>query len=213
MNNANTTSKREWSEPVAGFAIGTMVGLILGLSATEIVSSVIGTLTALLLAYVGLKSSAQQANRRLNPYRICLFALGFLVFLPLGIIVRSHNLLGASIERQVLNWTDAGFDDQRAEIIVMYQVEGILPKGWQATRSNKPISQSVLFSIISTSDYDKLNPSRYNGDEAKVLKAWRVVGKRDERWKLLADLAEKHVQPGKRYEFLTDLLQALREKE
>jgi len=89
----------------AGASVGTLVGLIVGLSASAVVSTVLGAISAGLLGLLGMSKSSSNAqpdggSRSLATFRILGFGAFCSLFLLVGILLRTHDVLAPSLESQ-----------------------------------------------------------------------------------------------------------------
>ena len=93
-----------WINFAAGAAIGTLLGLITGLSASAVVSTILGVLAAGLLALLGLNQNSQATTDQTSVPHSVLRVFGFgtfcSVFLVTGILLRTHDVLAPSLTDQ-----------------------------------------------------------------------------------------------------------------
>jgi hypothetical protein len=80
----------------AGAGIGTLLGLIMGLSASPVVSTVLGALSGGLLVLLGLASRPDGAGESKGELRVLGFGFFCSVFLVVGIFLRTHDVLAPS---------------------------------------------------------------------------------------------------------------------
>ena len=120
------------SQIFAGLGIGLLLGIIMGLSVSPVVKTILGSLSALLAAFLGLQESVfskqaeedqQKVKNRLylNGIRAGSFGFATVIGLLFGIYTRTHNVFSTSIKQQVKEWTDAGVQDSLAHELVIYQ--------------------------------------------------------------------------------------------
>jgi len=88
----------------AGSAIGTLLGLIMGLSASPVVSVVLGTLATGLLALLGFAQKSSSTGEiqipSHNSLRVFGFGLFCAAFLLVGVLFRTYDALAPSLSAQ-----------------------------------------------------------------------------------------------------------------
>lgn len=88
----------------AGAGVGTLLGLIMGLSATPVVSAVLGAIAAGLLGLLGvgphLSAHETEGSSPLPVLRILGFGSFCSIFLLIGILLRTHDVLAPSLFSQ-----------------------------------------------------------------------------------------------------------------
>ncbi len=105
---------------VAGAALGALTGLLLGLSVSETVASILAALIALVGAVLGI-GAPEVGRLRIEPRRVIAFCAGFLVAVVLGLLLRTHNVLGVSVDDQIEDakkWIQTGLSPEFAAQIV-----------------------------------------------------------------------------------------------
>lgn len=138
-----------WADWLGGAAIGILLGLMIGLSATPVVSMVISGLVALLGGLFGLSESSPFKPSLASARRLIGFALAAAILTPVGMHVRTHNSFAPSLADQKADLATIGYadgsDEQRE--MLLYLRYGLLPK--QATEAEKAsVQQSVLYSDL-----------------------------------------------------------------
>jgi len=136
---------------LAGLSTGLLLGSFLGLSASPLVSTFVGALTALLASLLGLDAlprsgrSARGRAVRLNPRRssprpgrvrkplssansasVFFFATGCLGSTVGGLYARSHHWFAPSFQSRISELTHAGFTNAEAKAYVVYQDLGLI---------------------------------------------------------------------------------------
>lgn len=89
----------------AGAGLGTLLGLVVGLSITPVVAGVVGALTSLLAVFLGLNSTSE--TRRLptvNAVRIGAFGFATVIGIGLGLFVRINNPLALDPAVVMAKW-------------------------------------------------------------------------------------------------------------
>jgi hypothetical protein len=104
---------------LAGAAIGLLLGLLVGLSSSPVVSVVIGALASGLMVLLGLANNASQSEsqvERINAGAARLLGFGLVCSLALigEIYIRTHDLMTPSPKAQVDELNKADFRDDEA---------------------------------------------------------------------------------------------------
>lgn len=200
--------QQKWPEVYGGGGLGLLVGVLLGLSATEVVGGVITALMALLATYLGLKSQSGEEGAKTSvvasanqAIRLGSFALVCVVGIFVGLFVRTHNLTGRSIPNQVQQLRDAGFPDSTARSLIAFREFGVKPGGVEITddaKTKSKLASSVLFADFSKDNCGKLKPSSFVNLE-DLIHAWQIE---DEVSKVVADsIVAKIPEDGQREAF------------
>jgi len=84
----------------AGGSIGLLLGMLVGLSATPIVQTVVSALVALLAGIFGLSDKLSSTMGSGASRRLIGFSIAAVIALPVAILMRTHDVLAPSIERQ-----------------------------------------------------------------------------------------------------------------
>lgn len=147
------------AELCAGAGVGIVVGIIMGLSASPVVGTVLGSISAGLLALLGFKTGTFNA---LSSFRVAAFGLACVSGIFAGIAVRTHSWLSPDLQKEVSRWTAAGFTSQQAQQLVLFERTGVLQKDWISTeKSVGSTSLSVLFATKSADDCGYFTSARY----------------------------------------------------
>src|SRR5210317_265367 len=99
-----------YSQVFSGIGIGLLLGIIIGLSASPVVKTILGALSGLLAAFLGLQESLfskqeediNKVNNRiyLNSIRAGSFGIATVIALLIGMYMRTHGVLSITIEKQ-----------------------------------------------------------------------------------------------------------------
>lgn len=149
------------AELCAGAGVGIVIGVIMGLSASPVVGTVLGSVSAGLLALLGFKSGTLNA---LGAFRVAAFGLACVTGIFVGIAVRTHSWLSPNLEEEVSRWKAAGFTPQQAQQLVLFERTGILQKDWnisEKSAGSAATELSVLFAAKSADDCGYLTSDRY----------------------------------------------------
>jgi len=163
--------------------IGLLVGIIVGMSVSPVVSIILGGLTSLLAALLGLQDSGSATDAleksflrlQINSIRIGSFGFACVFGIFLGLFIRTHEVFSMPVEKQISNWTRAGYSDVEARQLVVYQKLGIKPENRDVmTAETQKGQSSSLFSSLSEIDLcSQIAMSRFDNDIEKTLKAYR----------------------------------------
>jgi len=167
----------------AGVGLGGALGLIVALSVTPVVSVVVGGLTSLLAVFLGLQGGddapAALKAVRLNGPRIGGFGVALAAGVLVGLFVRTTEPFMEPVESSVLRWTAAGYSEERARELVVFERTGILPAEAQSVG---PIAEerartrsTALFSDQSPVNLCReLNPDDFGRDVSEGLYVYRI---------------------------------------
>ena len=123
---------------LSGIGMGLLLGLIMGLSVSEVVKVIMGTLTALLGAFMGFDKRSftgmtedeylkEKQNNLFTALRAGWFGLAVVAGILFGMWIRTNEVFTVSVARSVKQWTDAGYDSAYARKLVTYQRLAINP--------------------------------------------------------------------------------------
>ncbi|WP_424990780.1 hypothetical protein [Fluviibacterium sp. S390] len=182
---SETPKARILSDLFAGAGMGLLLGTVMGLTTTPVVSVVVGALAALLGVFMGLDGSGDDSGRtpRVNGVRIGALGAAAVIGFGLGLYVRINNPLAESPVDQMARWAEALPEDPTlAKQMMLYERTGISPEAFTYgdTTSAGPVvavmneeavkaKSAILFSSLSKYDAcSKLDPEEY-GTPADVL--------------------------------------------
>ena len=113
---------------LAGVALGTLLGLLVGLTNSPVVAIVVGALASGLLVLLGLGATKGEdaAATRANAGRLCGFGFAAAAALLVGMGIRTHETLTPAPDLQVKRLTDSGFTNDEAHAWVAYKNAGLL---------------------------------------------------------------------------------------
>jgi hypothetical protein len=95
----NQRTFRPLVEFLAGGAVGSIVGLIAGLSVSPVTSTILGSLSTGLLVLLGFKASKDDSDSN-NSLRVFGFGLVCSICLLIGIYIRTNGVLSPSLKTQ-----------------------------------------------------------------------------------------------------------------
>jgi hypothetical protein len=113
---------------LAGGAIGLLVGIAAGLSTAPVVAVIVGAISTGLLILLGLKKDSPADTGTSDAAmvaRIAAFGIVCSVALVLGVLARAHDVLSPTPTKMEQQWKAAGFSEQQAREIVMYEKLGL----------------------------------------------------------------------------------------
>ena len=145
-----------------------MLGLLVGLSASEVVAGVVTELVGLLGTLFGLRS--EDAAGPLpggNGARVAGFALAMVVAMLAAVFVRTHGWLEPSPADAAAAWVEAGLSKEDAARLVAFERTGLLPEGRAVGTVNRTkASTGALFGAESLGACDALQSRRYETSAA-----------------------------------------------
>ena len=114
----------------AGAALGLLLGTLVGLSATPIVSTVVTALVALLAGLFGLSDKLSWAMQSGGARRLVAFGLAATLATPAAILVRTYEWLSPSIDQQRQELRRIGVvDSLEQKDLLLFLHFGIQPAG------------------------------------------------------------------------------------
>lgn len=156
-------SRAVFSSIYAGIGFGLLLGLIMGLSVSPTVKVVLGALTSILGALLGLENKIGKSGNDQSAIErnLKLGSFGFAVVIGIlcGIYVRTHNAFSPSITEKVQTWLDAGYDSASARKYVAYELLKIDPLTGAATDTSSFMQmkgQSALFNATAIKEVSTL---------------------------------------------------------
>lgn len=167
---------------VSGLSLGALTGILIGLSASPVVGSVLGSLITGIIVFLSLTGNEVQTPLmdRSKLARLTAFSLSTILFMIVGICARSGDWLGRSeIQRKYDDLKSIGFSEKAARDLVVSQLERSDPEG---ERARSPILWSSTPEKLSCAELD---PSSF-ADNASILESYMGAG---EPWSDLATLA------------------------
>ena len=174
----------------AGLGTGMLLGLLLGLSASPVVSVVVGGLVTAAAAYWNLSAGSTDAapsqTHVVRALAAGILCVGCIAGLLGGLWLRAHDVFGVSPAQQAARWRAAGYPPAEARALAAYQATGLASGGYVATPGEPPNAarSTVLFSGASES-CDEVRPDDY-ADAANLRAAFVKAGG---PWRAMADAA------------------------
>ncbi len=169
----------------SGAGMGLLLGIIVGISVSPTVKVVLGALAALLAAFLGLQDSRKPSDKSpidasksiLTGLRAGSFGFFCVCGILAGIFLRANGALSQSIESQIADWVDAGYEPAYARQLVVYKNMAIKPN-WEAVEMNE-IQRSTLstsFSDETSGICDKIRLSTNDNNVEYTLYAYEEAG-------------------------------------
>ncbi len=123
---------------LSGIGMGLLLGIIMGLSTSEVVKTIFGVLAGLMGAflgfdkrsYAGMEASEyekEKYNTLFTAMRAGWFGIAVVFGLLSGMLIRTQAIFEISIEKRVKQWTDAGYDPDYSRKLVTYKIFAIDP--------------------------------------------------------------------------------------
>lgn len=170
---------------LAGVALGTLLGLLVGLTSSPVVAIVVGALASGLLVLLGYNAGKPAdevtlAANRANAWRLCGFGFAAAAALLVGLAIRTHEVFTPSPDLQVKRLTASGFSPDEAHAWVAYKNAGLLFRVAPETLVDKEhrsanISTTTLMAGGGTDNCALATASNYSS-QAEYLNALHVAG-------------------------------------
>ncbi len=151
------------SQIFSSVGIGSLIGILLGLSSSPVVGLVVGSITALLASLIGLKTPATDdsdsqvltsSQLKLAGIRTGSFGLACVLGIVVGIYMRTHNVLSPvepTLEVQFNELTQIGFSPKEARdllVIKRFGNKSTANKG-ESSAATQSLEKTVLFATDS----------------------------------------------------------------
>jgi len=190
----STNRSRVVAEILAGSGIGGIIGLVIGLSASPVVSTILGSISVTLLGLLSFRDREKASDPSSDmatgggTWRIAGFGFACVFTILGGLLIRTHDLLSPRVDVQVKNWESAGFEATDARKVLLYTRLGVVPKEWliEEKRQLASVGASVLFAGPSVGDCQDLAENQFK-NMTEWLRAFRLKGN---AFKQLADSVE-----------------------
>jgi hypothetical protein len=164
-------------EIAAGLGLGGLIGLLLGLSVSNVTGGVISALAALLAVFLGLAQPKADAGNAAAPdrsWRIAAFGFAAALAAIGGITIRAHDLLAPTVASEVQAWTDAGYAPADARSIVSrLRVGRAMPDESSAEGARKDNSNPAHGSVLYA-EPGALSCTRLREDRFKSMEDWQA---------------------------------------
>ncbi len=171
----------------AGTGLGLLVGVLVGLSSSPVVSVVVGALAAGMVTLLGFVRSTKEGEPSYTEgsvIRLGSFGVACAAAVLFGLYIRTHNWLSPSIADQVSEIQKAGYTSEDAHKWVAYKNIGTaLSPSTPGTSTEKSpsasgvasVASSVLFSGGNEGQCQYFDTNRYK-DTQEHLYALRQLG-------------------------------------
>jgi hypothetical protein len=171
----------------AGTGLGLLVGVLVGLSSSPVVSVVVGALAAGMVTLLGFVRSAkedQPSYTEGSVVRLGSFGVACAGAVILGLFIRTHNWVSPSIAEQVSEVQKAGYSGEEARRWVAYKNIGTSTlaassdasaAATHSTGGAASVAGSVLFSGANEGECQHFDTNRYK-DAQEHLYALRQSG-------------------------------------
>ncbi len=172
----------------AGCGLGLLVGVLVGLSSSPVVSALIGALAAGMVTLLGFNRPTKEGD---PPYaegsvlRLGTFGISCAVAVLLGLYIRTHNWLSPTISDQIAEIQKAGYsvEDARKWVAIRNIGAALGPAAASAAAGEKPgagtgapaVAGSVLFSGANQGQCQYFDTNRYK-DTQEHLYSLRQMG-------------------------------------
>lgn len=176
-----------YSQLFAGVGLGLLVGILVGLSSSPVVSVVVGALAAGMVTLLGFTRSStggEPSYSEGSTIRLGGFGVACAAAVILGLFIRTHNWASPSIAEQVSDVQKAGYSGEEARRWVAYKNIGAIlqPGSSSGSNSQSPpnrgaelVAGSVLFSGADSGECQHFDTNRYK-DAPEHLYSLRQSG-------------------------------------
>lgn len=169
----------------AGVSLGTLVGLLIGVSSVPVVASAVGALLALLVTFFGFVQTNGTMATRTSGARLAGFGLAMAAALIGGIALRSHGALGPSFADRVARFAVEGMPRDRALDLAIYEHLGLRMGQLAQVEAPKvaPAGSPYAFSDAGDPACAMLDADRYADVKARLVAmqsrggAWAAVAR------------------------------------
>lgn len=200
---------------LAGIGMGLLLGVIMGLSVSEVVKVILGALSVLLAAFLGFdkrdfsgmdKDTYQKDKHEtlITSLRAGFFGLAVVVGIFLGMWVRTTGVMAVPIKDSVQEWIDAGYDSTTARKYVAYERLAIDPTTGEAGEIGM-LQRSQQTNLFSAEDISSLcstiDPDNWGNDWEKAkqeMMALDILPLNE-----LVESVENNILEPERFEFFT----------
>ena len=168
----------------AGAGLGLLVGILVGLSSSPVVSTVVGALAAgiiTLLGFVRPGKDDESAHTGGSMVRLGSFGLACTAAVLSGLFIRTHNWLSPSLAEQVAEVRKAGYGDEEARRWVASRNIG-MATGSESEKSRPTggtasVAGSILFSGGDSGECQYFDTNRYKNTQEHLYALKQLGGK------------------------------------
>jgi hypothetical protein len=169
----------------AGTGLGLLVGILVGLSSSPVVSVVVGALAAGMVTLLGFSRPAKEGEPALGDgsvARLGGFGVACTVAILFGLYIRTHNVLSPSIADQVNEVRKAGYSEDAARKWVANRNIGMSlaaadEKLEPATGGMRTLAESVLFSGRDSGECQYFDTKRYKNTKEHLYALEQLGGR------------------------------------
>lgn len=169
---------------LAGLSLGTLVGLLIGLSSAPVVASAVGALLALLVTFFGFAQQRAAMAVRTSAARFAGFGLAMAAALAGGIALRSHGALGPSFSDRVARFAVEGMPRQQALELAAYEHLGL--RIGHLAQVEAPREPPAASPYAFSSDGDPACAMLDAGQYKNVAQRLEAMGSRGDPWEKIA---------------------------
>lgn len=202
---------------LSGIGMGLLLGIIMGLSTSEVVKTIFGVLAGLMGAflgfdkrsYAGMEASEyekEKYNTLFTAMRAGWFGIAVVFGLLSGMLIRTQAIFEISIENRVKQWTDAGYDPDYSRKLVTYKIFAIDPNTGELGTVTE-VQKAGMAALFSAEDRASLcgaiDTDNWNNDWQTAKDALLEL-KNEPLTKLVAAI-EFNIPEDQRFDFLKAL--------
>ena len=202
---------------LSGIGMGLLLGIIMGLSVSEVVKVIMGTLTAMLGAFMGFDKRSfagmteeeylkEKQTSLFTALRAGWFGIAVVAGILFGMWIRTNEVFTISIEKSVKQWTDAGYAPDAARSFVTFQRLGINPKSGElgpVTELQRVHSSNLFSSEQAENLCGATDPDQWNHDWSIAKQS--ILAMNNKSLITLTEAIEANVDEKSRFDFLSGL--------
>ena len=179
----------------AGAGIGTLIGILVGLSGSPVVAAAVGSLLGVLAAFLGFSAPATQSGdagaseRRARNAAVVSFGFAAAFSALLGIYLRANDVLSPAPATRVAAWLKADYPPETARALAALELTGLVPPGAGVEEGRVRTTSTLLYSG-NREPCDKLDPASLLDAASWQLAVGQVGGAWEELGRAVARLPE-----------------------
>jgi hypothetical protein len=183
----------------AGVGLGLLVGMLVGLSSSPVVSVVVGALAAgiiTLLGFVPSAKSSEPGSVEGSVVRLGSFGIVCTAAILAGLFIRTHNSFSPSIAQQVDEVRKAGYSDEESRKWVaaknLSPLAGADSEKSRPAGAGAPVTASVLFSGGNSGECQHFDTNRYKNIQEQLNALRQLGGNYGEYAEMVSKLDPSH---------------------
>lgn len=177
------------NEILAGISMGALVGVVIGLSATEVTGIILGALTSLLVSFFGLKPKSGNGNG--NLLIISSFCISCAMCVLIGLYMRVNNVLSQSIDSDLGFYKKAGFTTEEIKDVILLTRFGIVPNTYSVVSE---VQSNLDKTVLMNGKVNELYLCNLNGTDDSLKDILEMYEGSGSKYNKLAILLEKEIK-------------------